>query len=129
MGTKEIISNRIIRNSSGISMMASPSRVGVNDNSSKKYRLMAVLGSGGHTTEMLKMVESLSISYSPKIFVHAKSDQTTPKKLETLQHQDFQVHVIPRAREVGQSWMTTIFYTLYALFASISLVWEANPDL
>ena len=49
---------------------------------------MAVFGSGGHTTEMLKMIEPFQ-DYSPKMYVYA--DQMTPKKLETLGDQNFQV--------------------------------------
>ena len=40
-----------------------------------------------------------------------------------------QVHEIPRAREVGQSWLTTPFTTLYAIFVSLTLVWITRPDL
>jgi hypothetical protein len=41
----------------------------------KPARTMIVLGSGGHTSEMLRMVKDLDpAAYSPLICVHASSD-------------------------------------------------------
>ncbi|EDV26698.1 uncharacterized protein TRIADDRAFT_22933, partial [Trichoplax adhaerens] len=36
---------------------------------------------------------------------------------------------IPRSREVRQSWLTTIWTTLYACIFSIPLVWKHRPDV
>lgn len=36
---------------------------------------------------------------------------------------------VPRSRSVGQSWLTTPFTTVYALLASIGLVFRERPDL
>lgn len=54
--------------------------------------LMAVLGSGGHTSEMLRVVKSLSKDkYQPRTFVYAATDSMTPQKLQNIPDQDFQV--------------------------------------
>lgn len=36
---------------------------------------------------------------------------------------------VPRSRSVGQSWLTTPFTTLRALWASVGLVFRLRPDL
>ena len=41
----------------------------------------------------------------------------------------FQTFEIPRAREVGQSWLTSIFYTFYAFIICLSIIWKKRPRL
>ena len=41
----------------------------------------------------------------------------------------FKTLEIPRAREVGQSWFTSIVYTFYAFLVSILLIWKKRPKL
>lgn len=95
-----------------------------------KKGLLAVLGSGGHTAEMLKLVEALNDDmYSPKTFVFAKTDTVTQDKLKNKTNQKFDTFGIPRAREVGQSWFTSIVYTFYAFLVSILLIWKKRPKL
>ena len=57
----------------------------------KKTSLLSVLGSGGHTTEMLKMVESLDSKKYHKTFIHANTDSMSARKLLLQPHQDYQV--------------------------------------
>ena len=90
----------------------------------EKVSLLAVLGSGGHTAEMLKLVGAMNNEkYSPRTFVYAKTDTISPEKLKGLKNnKDFKTFEIPRAREVGQNWLTSFFYTIYAFFCCISLI-------
>ena len=60
----------------------------------KSPSLLAVLGSGGHTTEMLKMVESLDCENYRKTFVHANTDSMSAKKLLALPTKDFRVRIL-----------------------------------
>ena len=54
--------------------------------------LVAILGSGGHTTEMLKLVGALSSrEYNPRTFVYANTDDMSPEKLKNLTNTNFQV--------------------------------------
>ena len=46
-----------------------------------------------------------------------------------MQGTDVTVKRIPRSREVGQSYLTSVWTTLVALFAAISIVWSHRPDL
>ena len=39
------------------------------------------------------------------------------------------MHEIPRAREVGQSWFTSLFYTLFAFMKILPLVFNFQPQL
>ena len=90
----------------------------------EKVSLLAVLGSGGHTAEMLKLVGAMNNEkYSPRTFVYAKTDTISPEKLKGLKNnKDFKTFEIPRAREVGQNWITSFFYTIYAFFCCLSLI-------
>ena len=53
---------------------------------------LAVLGSGGHTSEMLKLVEAFSDDmFTESTFVYAKTDIISPRKLKDLSNQNFHV--------------------------------------
>ncbi|XP_016834932.1 UDP-N-acetylglucosamine transferase subunit ALG14 homolog isoform X4 [Cricetulus griseus] len=47
---------------------------------------LIVAGSGGHTTEILRLVGSLSGAYSPRHYVIADSDEMSAKKIESFEH-------------------------------------------
>ena len=113
-----------------------------------KFSVLSVLGSGGHTTEMLKMVEGLDSKHYSKTFVHANTDTMSARKLLALSSKDFQVRLsflnntachsyllilqirqIPRAREVGQSWFSSLFFTIWAFLHSIPVVFKCQPEL
>ena len=72
-----------------------------------KTRLCCVLGSGGHTTEMMRLVTSLPPeTYSPRTYVMAETDRFSEAKVEELEKERPGEHVIvrvPRAREVTPS--------------------------
>ena len=97
-------------------------------------RTLVVVGSGGHTMEMMKLVGSLSDKYVPRIYVVADTDQRSVKKVEEFELNRTEVcqHAyvrIKRSREVGQSWFTTFFTTLAACFHAISIIWRHRPKL
>lgn len=57
-----------------------------------KTSFVAVLGSGGHTTEMLKLVGALnSHEYNCRTFVYANTDVMSLAKLKSLTNSNFQV--------------------------------------
>jgi hypothetical protein len=43
--------------------------------------------------------------------------------------QDYEVQVIPRSREVGQSYITSVGTTIYSLLFAARLVWRQRPNL
>ncbi|XP_046745550.1 UDP-N-acetylglucosamine transferase subunit ALG14 homolog [Diprion similis] len=95
-------------------------------------RTMIVLGSGGHTTEILRIITTMKLErYSPRIYVRASTDTISEAKVRTLEGTatDYQVFDIRRSREVRQSYSASVITTLLATFDSIPLVWTQNPDL
>ena len=95
--------------------------------------LLVVLGSGGHTAEMLRLMTILETNHFTKIhFIVAKSDQHSYIKVSNwLKTTSFTgvFHYITRSREVGQSWISSFVSCLYAIFESIFLCIQINPHL
>lgn len=97
-----------------------------------KSPTLVVLGSGGHTTEMLFMTKRLDPSYSPIYYCKAETDTTSPDRLlHSLSDKTKlpTIYNIPRSREVGQSYISSVFTTLYSLGAALRLVWILRPRL
>ncbi|XP_045583107.1 UDP-N-acetylglucosamine transferase subunit ALG14 [Procambarus clarkii] len=105
----------------------------------KTVKTLVVLGSGGHTGEMLKMIAMLDpFCYRPRVYVVAATDAISFKRLsqteEKLQVNDegddqFVVEVVPRTREVGQSWVSTAYSAMWALIFCILVVARHRPSL
>lgn len=93
---------------------------------------MVYFGSGGHTTEMLRMIKELSLSYSPLYFVLGHSDITSKqlidKSMFKFKHSPSWHHVY-RSREVKQSLLTTIFTSIKSLWTCFFLVFKLQPSL
>ncbi|XP_055484291.1 UDP-N-acetylglucosamine transferase subunit ALG14 homolog isoform X2 [Psammomys obesus] len=51
----------------------------------ESLRVLIVAGSGGHTTEILRLVGSLSRAYSPRYYVIAESDEMSAKKIHSFE--------------------------------------------
>ncbi|XP_055002330.1 UDP-N-acetylglucosamine transferase subunit ALG14 homolog isoform X1 [Sorex araneus] len=95
---------------------------------------------GGHTTEILRLLGSLSNAYSPRHYVIADTDKMSTQKIKEFEqnraNQDpstrslkYYVHHIPRSREVQQSWLSSVFTTLYSMWLSLPLTLRVKPDL
>jgi len=126
------------------------------DNIAKKT--MVVLGSGGHTTEMIRLIEQLDPKrYTPLVYVVAESDTTSITRVrrhasknnsqwgdripfEEVEHEETKetssrrqmtvnVHRLPRAREVHQSYFSSVFTTLQSLVYTMRLMWKIKPQL
>lgn len=98
----------------------------------KPCKTIICIGSGGHTTEMLKLVQTLHYSkYSPRFYVTASSDKTSTAKIRSLEdsNTDFHIVEIPRSRVVGQSYITSVFTTLYSILYCVPVVCRIRPDL
>ncbi|XP_015268839.1 PREDICTED: UDP-N-acetylglucosamine transferase subunit ALG14 homolog [Gekko japonicus] len=110
-------------------------RVGVPRNTS--VSLLVVAGSGGHTTEILRLLGSLSQSYSPRHYVLADSDKMSEdkirsferKKAETSPSSLFTLNRIPRSREVRQSWSSSVLTTIRSVVYSLPLTFRLKPDM
>lgn len=95
-----------------------------------------VLGSGGHTSEMLRAITELPLSYwldTRPFYVVSATDPHSASLASQLEQQRFErrviVYTIPRAREVGQSYLTSIITTIRATLACFRLVCAEKPDV
>ncbi|VFV27852.1 udp-n-acetylglucosamine transferase [Lynx pardinus] len=102
--------------------------------------LLVVAGSGGHTTEILRLLEHLSNAYSPRHYIIADTDEMSAHKINSFEQNradrdpstmfpEYFIHRIPRSREVQQSWLSTVLTTLYSMWLSFPLTHRVKPDL
>ncbi|XP_072401233.1 UDP-N-acetylglucosamine transferase subunit ALG14 [Diabrotica undecimpunctata] len=121
----------IHKNTTGYSRYASEKRT-------KACKTVICIGSGGHTTEMLSLIENIDFNkYSPRYYIIASSDTTSLTKVEKLEESkssngdngEYYITKIPRSRVVHQSYFTSIFTTLFSILYSIPLVLKIRPDL
>ncbi|XP_033841738.1 UDP-N-acetylglucosamine transferase subunit ALG14 homolog [Periophthalmus magnuspinnatus] len=97
--------------------------------------VLVAVGSGGHTTEILRLLGSLSSAYSPRYYVLAQTDRMSEDKIHAFESSreqgdsEFSVFRIPRSREVHQSWSSSVLSTVNALCYSVPLVFRLKPDL
>ena len=96
-------------------------------------RTLIVLGSGGHTSEMLFMTQHLNPKrYHPIAYVKAATDATSTMRLDQYNGKSttgVTVYDIPRSREVGQSYVSSVATTLYAAVYAFVLVARVRPNL
>ncbi|KAJ8981305.1 hypothetical protein NQ317_004043 [Molorchus minor] len=77
------------------------------NNKRKPSTIIICVGSGGHTTEMLKLTEHT----------------TKVEEFEKIKGKpNYKIYKIPRSRVVSQSYFTSIFSTLFSVMYSIPLI-------
>ncbi|KAJ3611055.1 hypothetical protein NHX12_021071 [Muraenolepis orangiensis] len=99
--------------------------------------VLVVVGSGGHTTEVLRLMQSLSPCYQPRHYVLADTDRMSEEKIRAFESSKenadaaskHTVHRIPRPREVLQSWSSSVVSSLNALVHAVPLVFRLQPDM
>jgi beta-1,4-N-acetylglucosaminyltransferase len=94
-------------------------------------KTLVVLGSGGHTTEMLHLIKNLnSKKYAALTYIIAKTDSTSLRRVEAFGgRQPDHICYIPRSREVGQSYITSLGTTLWSFLYAFGIVLRIRPDL
>jgi len=106
----------------------------------KPIPTIIVLGSGGHTSEMIQMIQNLNDTqnrnYYPLVHVLASSDESSEKQIKAIANSTKNERMlpdisfrIPRSREVGQSYLTSILTTCHSLFYSVYIVARIRPSL
>ncbi|UJR21984.1 hypothetical protein I4U23_025052 [Adineta vaga] len=102
-------------------------------NQKKSISTLIVLGSGGHTTEMFRLLSGTDLNvYKPRHYTIASTDKMSAKKMNEFEQntlEDMNVSFINRSRHVGQSYISSIFTTLWAFFTVIPLVYRIRPKL
>ncbi|XP_022179806.1 UDP-N-acetylglucosamine transferase subunit ALG14 homolog [Myzus persicae] len=94
-------------------------------------RTLIVIGSGGHTAEMLRLMNNMNkLKFMPRLYLLADSDTTSRNRVENDEiGLDWSIATIPRSRHVNQSYLTSIFSTVYAIFITVPVVVSFKPDL
>lgn len=99
-------------------------------------RTLVVLGSGGHTSEMLGFLQTLPIhKYSPRCYIVAATDKGSATKAVAFEQQlpsntsQYSIEHITRSREVGQSYLTSVLTTSKALMHAVTLLNRQRPQL
>ena len=108
-------------------------------------RTLAVLGSGGHTAEMIQLLQAMDrAKFGPMLYVIAQTDTTSADRIKAFEQSvadrqpppaaaaaapAYRLLIVPRSREVGQSYATSALTTLHALAYSVWHVFVALPSL
>lgn len=95
-------------------------------------KTMIILGSGGHTAEMLRIISHLNFkNYSPRVYICAQTDKLSSEKIKDLENgnKDYKIMEIYRSREVRQSYFTSILTTILATLNCLPILWKENPEL
>lgn len=94
---------------------------------------LIVLGSGGHTSEMFSLIQTLDIGgqYQPVNFLASADDALSIRRFEDskLRWKGSDIIPVRRSRRVGQSYLTSIFSTLSAIYEAAFLYIRYRPDL
>ena len=95
---------------------------------------MVVLGSGGHTMEMLRLLSGMDlVNFSRRVYVAAETDTMSIKKITTFEqsrgNREPLIRRIPRARQVLQSYISAVLSTLIAILYSFPITFSILPDL
>jgi beta-1,4-N-acetylglucosaminyltransferase len=104
----------------------------VKEKRENKVPVLIVFGSGGHTAEMLQLIPSLSSDrFGPFSYIISRTDSTSEKRAKSSGVVPASAHfeTIPRSREVGQSYFTAFFMTLWAIAVAFELMWRLKPRL
>ncbi|XP_049848829.1 UDP-N-acetylglucosamine--N-acetylmuramyl-(pentapeptide) pyrophosphoryl-undecaprenol N-acetylglucosamine transferase 1-like isoform X2 [Schistocerca gregaria] len=98
----------------------------------ERRKTIIVLGSGGHTAEMLKFLKTLKVELlGERVYVIAGSDIGSLSKIMEFENgvEHLNIEYIPRSREVGQSYFTSVFTTLYSMLYCTLVIEKVAPDL
>ncbi|KAJ5184675.1 hypothetical protein N7491_007456 [Penicillium cf. griseofulvum] len=105
--------------------------------------LLVVLGSGGHTAEMLYMLERMKFDphiYTYRTYLVSSGDNFSADKAKEFEAQhvrnsqshthsnNYTIVTVPRARRVHQSYLTAPFSTLQCFWACLNVLRGLHQD-
>ncbi|CAN6913553.1 unnamed protein product, partial [Brassica oleracea] len=108
---------------------------------SPSFTTLIVLGSGGHTAEMLSLLSVLRMDrYTPRFYIAAATDNMSlqkarsfehslPDKLLAVEEDSLRFTQIYRSREVGQSYVTSVWTTIVAIVHALWLMIRIRPQV
>jgi len=107
----------------------------------KPVSTLIILGSGGHTAEMLNLLAVLQKDrFKPRFYIAAATDNMSLQKAMLLENSlasengtavadTAQFMKIYRSREVGQSYITSVWTTLIAIVHALWLMIKIRPEV
>lgn len=109
----------------------------------ERVRTLIVLGSGGHTAEMLSVINVIQKDrFAPRFYVAAMTDSMSLQKAKVFEEgldrqgegsgrktEAAQYMKIYRSREVGQSYLTSIGTTVIAMAHALWLTLKIRPQV
>jgi beta-1,4-N-acetylglucosaminyltransferase len=113
----------------------------LNKRASKPVSTLIILGSGGHTAEMLNLLAVLQKDkFNPRYYIAAATDNMSLQKAMLLENSlasesgkdvadTAQFMKIYRSREVGQSYITSVWTTLIATVHALWLMIKIRPEV
>ncbi|KAI3508734.1 hypothetical protein L1887_23747 [Cichorium endivia] len=107
----------------------------IHNNSQNHLSTLVVLGSGGHTAEMINLLSVLQPDrFSPRFYIAAATDNMSLQKARVFENslqgaKSSKFMQIYRSREVGQSYITSIGTTLFALCHALWLMFKIRPQV
>lgn len=109
-------------------------RIKLNNNNEKN--IMIILGSGGHTGELLIMLSKLNFTKFKKVFIiSSHNDKNSENKfketfnIKNYSKTQFFFFKIHRARNVNQSFFTSIFTTIFSMIQSFFIIIKTQPNI
>ncbi|TKY70040.1 UDP-N-acetylglucosamine transferase subunit ALG14-like [Spatholobus suberectus] len=108
---------------------------------SKPVSTLIILGSGGHTAEMLNLLAVLQKDrFNPRFYIAAATDNMSLQKAQLLESSltaenatrvtdAAQFMKIYRSREVGQSYITSVWTTIIAMVHALWLMIKIRPEV
>lgn len=99
--------------------------------SKKSIRTLIVIGSGGHTAEMLRLMNKMDkLKFIPRLYILADTDTTSCNQIESNESgTDWSIASIPRSRHVNQSYLTSILSTIFSTVMTMPIVFIFKPDV
>ncbi|KAJ2170611.1 metalloprotease [Coemansia sp. RSA 518] len=98
--------------------------------------LCVVLGSGGHTAEMMRLLQGVEFDrYMQRLYVVGDSDALSLDQIGIVErrgntyNEEYFVERVPRSREVGQPWLTTPLSVARCLVRTASIFLDYRPDV
>lgn len=99
--------------------------------SKSTIRTVIVIGSGGHTAEMLRLINTMNMSkFTPRMYILADTDTTSRTRIESVESgSDWSVVSIPRSRSVNQSYLTSVLSTIHSTIITVPELLSFKPDI
>ncbi|KAJ2236013.1 UDP-N-acetylglucosamine transferase subunit, partial [Coemansia sp. RSA 485] len=89
----------------------------------------------GHTAEMIRLLQGVDLDrYNQRLYIVGETDLLSLDQIGSLEAkrdhtaEEYMVSRIPRSREVGQSWSSSVFSSLRCLFSVCQAVFQHSPD-